>query len=226
MSFQAIAAQLEFLAWRDAQLAATSAQVEDAFASLLDDLTSQIDRAGILDLARSSVTLKSSADGVMQRWFAEQLDAARHRAEAELDYALMQMPGGVDLNGGLWEQGAKFVPAIAGVGLIAASVAAIPTVISFATVSTSVLAFWGTASISWPLFAVGAAAIGLAALTGSQSLKLAEESARTKLRERLHREAARWVFGIGNKPGTRCMLSDIQAAVIKAGENRIRGENT
>ena len=224
MSFQAIAAQLEFLAWRDAQLAATSCQLEDAFQSLLDDLTLQIDRAGIVDLARSSIALKSSTEGVMRRWGARQLEAASRRAEAELDHALLQMPGGLNLDGGVWEQGAKFLPAIAGVSLIAASVGAIPTVISFATVTTSVLAFWGTASISWPLFAVGAAAIGLAALTGSQTLRLAEASARKKLCDRLHREAGRWVFGIDNKPGSRSMLSDIQAAVIKAGENRIKGE--
>lgn len=66
LSFQAIAAQLEFLAWRDAQLAATSCQLEDAFQSLLDDLTLQIDRAGIVDLARSSIALKSSTEGEMQ----------------------------------------------------------------------------------------------------------------------------------------------------------------
>jgi hypothetical protein len=31
------------------------------------------------------------------------------------------------------------------------------------------------------------------------------------------------VFGIGEEPGARCILSDIQAAVVKAGQNRIQG---
>ena len=80
----------------------------------------------------------------------------------------------MNIDGDVWEQLSKAAPAIAGVGLIAASVAAIPTVVSFATVGTSVFAFWGTATISWPLFALGAAGIGIAALTGSQSLRIAE----------------------------------------------------
>lgn len=223
LKFKAIAAQLEFLAWRDTQLAAISFQLEEAFPDLLLDLAEQVERAGIFNLARSTFALKSSTEAIIQLWGTTQLDAVSTRAEAELDHALLQLPGGLNLDSDVWEQGAKFLPAIAGVGLIAASVAAIPTVISFATVTTSVLAFWGTATISWPLFALGATGIGLATLTGSQSLKLAEANARKKLCTRLQREAGRRVFGIGEKPGARCMLSDIQAAVVQAGQNRIKG---
>ena len=145
------------------------------------------------------------------------------RSEAELDQTLLQLPGKVNIDSDVWEQVTNALPAIAGVGLIGASLAAIPTVISFATVSTSVLAFWGTSAISWPLFALGAAGLGLATLTGSQSLKFAKDKARRKLCLRLYREAGRQVFGIGEKPGSRCMLSDIQAAIVQAGRNRIQG---
>lgn len=223
MKFQAIAAQLEFLAWRDAQLAAISLQLEATFPVLLADLSAQVERAGVIDLMRSSFALKSSTEAIIQRWGAEQLDAASNRAEADLEQALTQLPGGLSLDGDIWEQGSKALPALAGVGLIAASIAAIPTVISFATVSTSFLAFWGTASISWPLFALGAAGIGAATFAGSQSLKSAEVKARRKLCNRVHKEAGRQVFGIGENPEARCMLSDIQAAVVQAGQNRIQG---
>lgn len=222
LRFQVIAAQIEFLAWRDAQFAAISLQLEEAYPSLLDDLAVQVERASILNLVRSTIAMKSSTEATFQTWGATQLEAALSRAEAELDQAILQLPGKVNLDSDIWDQVTKAVPAIAGVGLIGASVAAIPTVISFATVSTSVLAFWGTASVSWPLFAVGAAGIGIAALTGSQSLKFAENRARRNLSNRLHREADRQVFGIGEKPGARCMLSDIQAAVVQAGQNRIQ----
>ena len=225
MRFQVIAAQLEFLTWRDSQLAAISLQLEEAYPSLLDELAEQIERAGILNLVRSTIALKSSTEATFQKWGARQLEAALSRAEAELDQAILQLPGKVNLDSDIWDQVTKALPAIAGVGLIGASVAAIPTVISFATVSTSVLAFWGTASISWPLFALGAAGIGVATLAGSQSLKFAENKARRKLCSRLHQEADRQVFGIGEKPGARCMLSDIQAAVVQAGQNRIQGAN-
>lgn len=223
MNFQAIAAQLEFLAWRDAQLAAISSQLEEALPALLDELAEQVESASVVNLIRSTIALKSSAEAIIQRWGADQLVKALGRAEAELDQTLLQLPGKVNLDSDVWEQVTKALPAIAGVGLIGASLAAIPTVISFATVSTSVLAFWGTSAISWPLFALGAAGIGVATLTGSQSLKFAKDKARRKLCLRLHREAGRQVFGIGEKPGARCMLSDIQAAIVQAGRNRIQG---
>lgn len=223
MNFQAIAAQLEFLAWRDAQLAAISSQLEEALPALLDELAEQVESASIVNLVRSTIALKSSAEAIIQRWGADQLVKALGRAEADLDQTLLQLPGKVNLDNDVWEQVTKALPAIAGVGLIGASLAAIPTVISFATVSTSVLAFWGTSAISWPLFALGAAGIGVATLTGSQSLKFAKDKARQKLCLRLHREAGRQVFGIREKPGARCMLSDIQAAIVQAGRNRIQG---
>lgn len=223
MSFQAIAAQLEFLAWRDAQLAAISLQLEEAFPALLVELSEQVERAGVMNLVRSTVSLKSAAETTIQHWGAEQLATALKRAEAELNEAILQLPEGVNLDSDVWDQVLKALPAIAGVSLIGASVAVIPTVISFATVSTSFLAIWGTASISWPLFMIGAAGIGLATLSGSQSLRFAEITARRKLCSRLHREAGRQVFAIGEKPGARCMLSDIQAAVAQAGRNRIQG---
>ena len=223
MDFQAIATQLEFLAWRDTQLVAISSQLEEALPALLDDLAEQVESASVVNLVRSTIALKSSAEAIIQRWGADQLVKALGRAQADLDQTLLQLPGKVNLDNDVWEQVMKALPAIAGVGLIGASLAAIPTVISFATVSTSVLAFWGTAAISWPLFALGAAGIGVATLTGSQSLKFAKDKARQKLCLRLHREAGRQVFGIGEKPGARCMLSDIQAAIVQAGRNRFQG---
>jgi len=198
-------------------------QLEEALPTLLDDLTEQVETASIVNLVRSTIALKSSAEATMQRWGAEQLATALSRAETELDQAFLQLPGKVNLDNDVWEQVTKALPAIAGVGLIGASLAAIPTVISFATVSTSFLAFWGTSAISWPLFALGAAGIGVATLTGSQSLIFAKAKARGRLCNRLHREAGRQVFGIGEKAGARCMLSDIQAVIVQAGRNRIEG---
>jgi hypothetical protein len=223
LSFPVIATQLEFLAWRDTQLAAISLQLEEALPTLLDDLTEQVERASIVNLVCSTIALRSSAEATIQRWSADELATALIRAEAELDQAFLQIPGRVNLDSDVWEQMTKALPAIAGVGLIGASLAAIPTVISFATVSTSVLAFWGTSAISWPLFALGAVGLGVATLTGSQSLKFAKDKARGKLCRRLHRDTGRQVFGIGEKPGARCILSDIQAAVVQAGRNRTQG---
>lgn len=225
LRFQAIDAQLEFVAWRDNQLAAISLQLENAFPALLESLTDQVEHASIYDLVSSSIALTSSAEETIKLWGADQLNVALIRAKADLDQTILQLPGRVNLDSDVWDQVTNALPALAGVGLIGASIAAIPTVISFATVTTSVLAFWGTASISWPLFAVGAVGIGIATLTGSQSLKFAQDKIRAKLCSRMHQVAAKQVFALGEKPGARCILSDIQAAVVQAGQNRIRGEN-
>jgi hypothetical protein len=221
LEFQAIAPQLEFLAWRDTQLAAASLQVEEAFPDLLEQLALQVEQATIIDLVRSTLSLKKSAGDVIKTWGVTQMEDALRRAEAELDRTIQHMPDDLNLDADAWDHFTKALPALAGVGLVGMSVAAIPTVVSFATVSTSIFAFWGTATISWPLFAVGAVGIGLASLTGSQSLKLAQTKARERLRNRLDCEAARQVFGIGQKPDARCILNDIQAAIIQAGQNRI-----
>lgn len=218
-----MAAQLEFLAWRDSQLAAIFEQLEAEYPDLLTALAASAYECGRLNLIRSTLTLKAAAEDTIRDWASDQLLQASKRAEAELDQTFLELPGGLDLESDVREQLIKAAPALAGVGLIVGSIAAIPTVISFATVSTSVLAFWGTATISWPLFALGAAGIGIAALTGSQSLKFAEDKARARLLERLQREAARQVFGIGDTPGSRCVLNDIQAAVVQAGKNRVMG---
>lgn len=224
MKFEAVTAQLDFLAWRDEQLSAISSQLETAFPVLLAELTAQIESAGRWNLVTTTVRLRAAATAAIERWTKTQFEAALSRAKSELDLAILQMPGGLDLDSGVWEQVSKALPALAGVGLIGASLAAIPTVVSFATVTTSFLAIWGTASISWPLFAVGTVGVSVLALTGSKSVKFAEDKARRSLCNRVHQEAARQVFGIGQKLGTRSILSDIQAAVIQAGQNRIEGE--
>lgn len=223
MHFQALAAHLDFLAWRDAQLLAIYEQVEEAFPDLLADLAARVNEAGRLNLIRSTLALRSAAEATIKEWTSEQLEKACSRAEAELDRTLLELPGGLNIESDVREQVLKAAPAIAGVGLIVGSVAAIPTVISFATVSTSVLAIWSTATISWPLFALGAAGVGIAVLTGSKSLRIAEKKARELLLKRMRREAARQVFGIGAKTGDRCILNDIQAVTVQAGQNRILG---
>lgn len=223
MKFQAIAVQLEFLAWRDAQLSAISLQLENAFPALLGELSRKVEEAGVLDLAWSTVSVGSATEALIQKWGADQLEVSMHRAEIELTEALTQIPGGLNLDSDIWQQVSKAVPAIAGVSLIAASVAAIPTVVSFATVSTSFLAFWGTAGISLPLLAFGSLGLGIAALAGSKTLQYADAGARSSLTLRIHAEASRRVFGISEAPGARCVLSDIQAAVVQAGQNRIKG---
>jgi len=223
VSYQLLDAELRFLAWRDAQFAAISAQLEEAFPALLEDLSAQTARSSLVRIATSTFAQKKAAEEAVRRWAAQQLEQALIRAEAELEGAMLQVPGQLAIDSTLWDRVSAALPAMAGVGLIGASFAAIPAVISFATVSSTVLFFWSTSAISWPLLAIGAAGLGVATFTGSRSVELAHQKARAGLRARLHREAGRQVFALGLKPGTRCILNDIQAAVLRAGQNRLGG---
>lgn len=225
MTLTAIDAQLEFLAWRDDQLIEISDQLEENFPVLLMALKDVVDQSSTWELAQATFALTSNAEELITQWAAEQLSEALSRAETELEQTILQLPDRMSIDGDTWDQVTNALPAFAGVGLIAASVAAIPTVISFATVGTGFLAVWSTAAISWPLFALGAAVIGVASYSGSETLKYAYDSARDRLYDRVSKEAERQVFGLGQSPGARCILNDIQAAVVQAGQHRIEGKD-
>jgi hypothetical protein len=162
LTLTAIDAQLEFLAWRDDQLIEISDQLEENFPVLLMALKDVVDQSSTWELAQATFALTSNAEELITQWAAEQLSEALSRAETELEQTILQLPDRMSIDGDTWDQVTNALPAFAGVGLIAASVTAIPTVISFATVGTGFLAVWSTAAISWPLFALGAAVIGVA----------------------------------------------------------------
>ncbi|MEI4486489.1 hypothetical protein V8J36_09820 [Frigidibacter sp. MR17.14] len=223
MQFSSLAARMEFLAWRDGQFAAISDQLSDAFPGLLARLSDIADAAPTLDLVTPGAALKRSVAEALTAWGAEQLGIANTRASTTLEQYMNELPGDLALDPTVWSQVASAAPAVAGLSLIAASIAAIPTVVSFATVSTSVLAFWATATISWPLFAAGAVVIGVASLLGAGVLDRSQTWARDRLRAALHSEAERQVFGLHGPIGARCVLSDIQAAILAAGEKRMTG---
>jgi hypothetical protein len=214
-------AKMDFLAWRDAQMAAISTQLEDALPALIQELSEQVDAADIFTLVKAAAPFKAKADRKLQDWKEAQAHIALARAETALDSTLAAMSDEISMTSDVWDTLAKTIPAAAGFGLIAVSVAAIPTVVSFATITTSTFAIFSTATISWPLFAVGTLVIGTAAALGSTSLLKAQEKARERLKLRVIREAERSILGIGQKPGARCLLNDIQAAVLLAGQNRI-----
>lgn len=213
--------KMDFLAWRDAQMLAISTQLEDALPALMKKLSEQVEAADVLTLFKTAAPFKIKVSKTLRDWKDAQAQIALVRAEAALDSTLAAMSDEISTTSDVWDTLAKAIPAAAGVGLIAASLAAIPTVVSFATLTTSTFAIFSTATISWPLFALGTLVVGMAAALGSTSLVKAQDKARARLKMRVIREAERAILGIGQKPGARCLLNDIQAAVLLAGQNRI-----
>ena len=222
MSFQDVALQIEVMAWRDNALTAISDQLEKNFPALVDDLTAQVDQLSISDLTSSAVSLTSTTEKMIEDWYAKQMQEACHHAKQELEKTLQNFSGELSLARNTWDQLSSALPAALGVGLIGDSVPAIPTVISLATVGSSVLAFWATSTISLPLLAVGMAGIGITSAVGAGTLKYAEGKARDFLKSKLTQESAQLVFGISENPKYRSVLHKIQAIVVQQGQERIK----
>lgn len=206
------------LDWRDSQMEAISEQLEDAIPDLLARLDAWVDEASRWSLALAEIGPNADQRAIVDSWSAEQTRQAVRRAEEAMTDALRALPP--DLTGGAPEL-ATLLPAMAGVGLIAASVAALPTIISFATVTTSSLAFFSVTTVSWPLMVAGIAVAATAAAAGSTLLIRAEGDWRRRVKTRLRAWAYAQMLGLGAPRGARSFLSDLQAAIIRAGNTRM-----
>lgn len=189
--------------------------MEEAYPLLLAQLAKRIDQATHLDLVRSSVSLQKDTGAIVRSWANAQAQIALQRTKAAFeDFAL-----DANLDQDLQTKLRAALPALAGTGLAALSLAAIPTVISFATVTSSTFVFFTTTAVSWPLFAVGSLALVVAAFVGRGLIDRGVAGLRVTLHRRADALAASAVFGLGAKPGQRNVLEDIQALALKAAAN-------
>lgn len=223
MNSQTLAAELDFLAWRDAQMAAITDQLETALPALLDDLFAETQQAGKLAMLRAGLTSRATAERRIAVWGEEQTRLALLRADGALAGLMVAHASELSRNPALRKQAGDLLTSVAGVGLIAGSLAAVPAIIAAATVTTGgVFGLFATSTISLPILAMGAAGVGLASLTG---VKLFDGAiggiANEAVHSRLARAVERQVLGLGAEPDARSLLSDIQAAVLTAGQTRI-----
>ena len=222
MSSTAFALQFEILNWRDAQMEAVSRQLEDAFPTLEVALAKAADEAGWSDLARNLLGPRKTLEPILREWRRQQAEIAFGRAEAGFDAMIAELPDDLRVELTLADGAASTWPAIAGAGAITASLAAIPTVISFATVPTTLLGIAVGTTVSAPVLFVGVAGLSVAGILGWKGVEAAGGRLRSRFRQRMREAAARDVFGIGAAENGRCLLSDLQAAILKAGETRMQ----
>lgn len=208
-------AHIDFLDWRDAQLEAICLQLEDAYPLLLAQLSKRIDQATHLDLVRSSLRLQKDIGAIVRAWSKEQAHLALQRTKAAFEEFTLD----ANLDQNLRDQLRAALPALAGTGLAALSLAAIPTVISFATVTSSTLAIFTTTAVSWPLFVLGTAGLAVTAFVSRGLIDRGVAGLRVTLHRRAQTLAASTVFGLGAQPGQRNVLEDIQALALKAAAN-------
>ncbi len=216
-----LAVPMAWLDWRDRQLEAISEQLEDAMPDLLSQLDIWVERASRWDLAKAKAGKSADQRAIIDTWQADQLRRAVRRAEQTMSEALRSLPPDVKALGSAGLEVTTLLPAALGVGLLAASIAAIPTVVSFATVTSSWMAIFTISTVSWPLMALGTVGVVTAAALGSTLLSRAEAKWRENAKVRMRSWAYGQMLGLGAPRGARCFLSDLQAVVMMAGRNRM-----
>lgn len=211
-----VEARLRLVAWRDKQMVAVTEQFEAAWPALAENIDRHVAELSLWRVAQSHTSVASALEELLAPWRQEQWRIASVRADESLTAVMATLP-----QDSLASHAGTILPAVAGVGLVAASVAAIPAVMSFATVSATSLLFFSTSTISIPLLLVGGGAVAALSLTGSTVLGSAMQTGRNNLAERMKTHARSAIFGDGRPLTERSILSDTQAAVLKSAQTAL-----
>lgn len=208
---------LRLIDWRNAQLDAITVQLEEAFPQLAEAIANRVEKLSTVDVGKAHFNPKKFAEGLIAPWAEAQSSTAINRAEASLSDLISQLPQDSGLNGHIQSA----LPAMAGVGMLAASVLGLPAVVSFATVTTTSFLVFSTSAVSIPLLLAGGTILAGMSFAGVKAVDRAKDKMRTNLTERVQSIALSVVFGYGLAPEARYLLNELQAAVLKAGEAKL-----
>lgn len=128
---------LRLIDWRNAQLDAVTTQLEEAFPQLIDAIVSHVIGLSTFEVGKAHLNPRKLAEELITPWAELQSKTASSRAEASLSSLISSLPQ----SDGLHTHIQTALPAVAGVGMLAASVIGLPAVVSFATVTTTLLIF-------------------------------------------------------------------------------------
>lgn len=209
--------QLGLLDWRNDQLEAITRQLEAAFPTLAADIVARICEMTSLQVGRAHLNPRPLAESFIAPWAEAQSLIAVRRAEA----SLFDLISSLKLDGGFGAHLSTALPALAGVGMLAASVIALPAVVSYATITTTSFLIFSTSTISLPLLLAGGTVLAGLSFAGVKAFDQAKDKMRAHLAARVQGLALAAIFGHGLPPDTRCLLSDLQAAVLKAGQTQL-----
>lgn len=209
--------QLELIAWRDAQLEGITNQLEKAFPALLVLIENRVSELSMLEVGKAHANLKRFSAALIGPWADEQARIAVERAQESLKDVLSNIPSTQEYRAHV----TAALPAVAGVGLIAASVLGLPAVVSYATITTTSLLVFSTSMVSTPVLLAGGAVLAGLSFAGVKVIDSAKDKTRAHLVARVNALARTAVFGQGQAPQARCLLNDLQAAVLKAGQTQI-----
>lgn len=190
--FAIIQGRLRLIEWRNRQTERITTQFEAAWPELEAAIDRHVAALSLIGVARAHGNVRGATQTVLAPWVEAQTEIAAVRAEDDLAQVIALLPGD-----GIASHAWTVLPAVGGIGLIAASVLVAPAML------------------------VGGAAAAILTLTGSSVVGKAAQRGRSHLAQRMKRQARSAIFGDGRNPSDRCVVSDTQAAVLKAAQTAL-----
>ncbi|WPY95284.1 hypothetical protein T8T21_03925 [Limimaricola variabilis] len=209
--------ELELIRWRQARFDRITECVEDALPELMTKIESTVASMTSIAVGRAQISPETLWKTLFEPW-ARQVAS---RVEAEMEEEIGVLAASLSEKGTSRDVLRVALPALAGAGVLAASLAAIPSVISIATVTTTSFFFITTTTISWPVLAVGGAGIAVASFTGSRIIDRLSDRNRAHLVTRLQLRARIAALGCGLASSERSLVTDLQAATLRSLEAKL-----
>lgn len=209
--------ELKMIRWKQARFEEITIVIEDALPELMANIEATVASMPTIRASKAQVF----SDGLWKELFEPWAKQTASLVEAQMEEEIGELVTSTSEKGSLGEALRVARPALAGAGVLAASLAAIPAVISLATVSTTSFLVFTTASISWPIVAVGGAGLAVATFTGGSGVKWLVNKNRSHLVNRLQGRALTAALGYGLASGKRSLVADLQAATLRRLEAKL-----
>ncbi|SFE00305.1 hypothetical protein [Salipiger profundus] len=206
-----IGTELELIRWKQTQFARITEQVEDALPELMTQIEETVAKMSSLATGRAQMRIDPVWKDIFEPW-AEELALG---VEAQVKHEVRELTAALSEKGNSKDALRAALPTLASAGVLAASLAAIPTVLGLATVPAAPLFIFATATVSWPIVAAGGAGLAVATLAGGRFVDRLQDRNRAHLVTRLQNRARTATLGHGRTVGERSLVTDLQAAALR-----------
>lgn len=203
--------ELKMIRWKQARFEEVTIVVEDALSELMMSIEKTVASMSTIGASKAQVFSDALWSELFEPWALQTASLVEAHMEKEIE----ELVASKYEEGTLGQALRAVQPALAGAGVLAASLAAIPAVISLATVSTTSLLVFTTSSISWPIIALGGAGLAMTTIAGGRGVKWLGDKNRSHLVDRLQQRALIAALGYGRAPGERSLVTDLQASTLR-----------
>jgi len=203
---------LEMIRWKQARFEEITIVVEDALPELMADIEKTVASMPAISASKAQVY----PDGLWQELFEPWARQTASLVEAQMEKEIGVLAASSSKKGTIGAALRVARPALAGAGVLAVSLAAIPSVVSLATISTTSFFIFTTTTISWPVIAVGGAGLALTTFAGGSGVKWLGNKNRSHLVNRLQGRALTAALGLGLASGERSLVTDLQVATLRS----------